>query len=54
MWYLLLYLATLYVTRACSHVLGDPEHFSPYLSEALGAGGDVQAVQLIFNNSRLW
>ena len=30
MWYLLLYLATFYATRACAHILGDPEHFSPY------------------------
>ena len=32
-WYLLLYLATLYATRACGHILGDPEHFSPYFHD---------------------
>ena len=33
MWYLLLYLATLYATRACAHILGDPDHFSPYFHD---------------------
>ncbi|MBN9415794.1 hypothetical protein ABS71_17695 [bacterium SCN 62-11] len=30
MWYLLVYLAALYATRAAAHILGDPQHFSPY------------------------
>lgn len=33
MWYLLVYLATLYATRACAHILGDPDHFSPYFHD---------------------
>ncbi len=32
-WYLLLYLATLYAVRACHHVLGDPDAFSPYFHD---------------------
>ena len=32
-WYLLLYLTTLYATRACGHILGDLEHFSPYFHD---------------------
>lgn len=33
MWYLLLYLATLYASRACQHIMGSPDHFSPYFHD---------------------
>lgn len=33
MWYLMLYLATLYACRACEHVMGSPDHFSPYFHD---------------------
>lgn len=33
MWYLLLYLGTLYGWRAVNHILRDPDHFSPYFHD---------------------
>jgi len=33
MWYVVLYLATLYAVRACHHVLGSPGAFSPYFHD---------------------
>ncbi|MFN8606374.1 MAG: DUF2306 domain-containing protein [Vulcanimicrobiota bacterium] len=32
-WYLLVYIAGLYGWRAASHILGDPDHFSPYFHD---------------------
>ena len=33
MWYVMLYLATLYAVRACHHVVGSPDAFSPYFHD---------------------